>query len=79
VKPITPSQQAKKAGLKSLSQVSKMQGVKPDGNPVVSLQTLDGWAKNKPLLFENLLLGCKTKLFHMKREEENEKIHSGRA
>lgn len=51
---MTPSQQAKAEGLKSLSQVSEMTGQ--------SLQTLSNWAKNKPELFNIVLLGCKAKI-----------------
>lgn len=51
---MTPSQQAKAAGLKSLSQVSELTGQ--------SLQTLSNWAKHKPDLFFIVLLGCKTRL-----------------
>ena len=51
---MTPAQQAKTEGLKSLSQVSKMTGQ--------SLQTLSNWSKNKPELFKIVLLGCKEKL-----------------
>jgi len=47
---MTPSQKAKDAGLKSLSQVSRLTGQSP--------QTLDNWAKNKPKLFNIVLLGC---------------------
>lgn len=47
---MTPSQQAKAAGLKSLSQVSELTGQ--------SLQTLSNWAKDKPELFRVVLLGC---------------------
>ena len=47
---MTPSQQAKEAGLKSLSRVSDITGV--------SLQTLDNWSKNKPDLFTVVLAGC---------------------
>lgn len=50
---MTPSQQAKAAGLKSLSQVSEITGV--------SLQTLINWAKNKPELFGVVLTGCVSK------------------
>ena len=48
---MTPSQQAKAEGLKSLSQVKEMTGV--------SLQTLTNWHKNKPELFKVVLAGCK--------------------
>lgn len=47
---MTPSQQAKAAGLKSLSQVAEMTGQ--------SLQTLTNWHKNKHSLFRIVLLGC---------------------
>jgi len=47
---VTPSQQVKAAGLKSLSQVSEITGV--------SAQTLSNWVKDKPVLFEVVLLGC---------------------
>lgn len=47
---MTPSQQAKEAGLKGLSQVSALTGV--------SLQTLDNWNKSKPDLFKVVLAGC---------------------
>jgi hypothetical protein len=48
---MTAAEQAKKEGLKSLSQVAKMTGQ--------SLQTLGNWAKNKPDLFRIVLKGCK--------------------
>jgi len=51
---MTPSQQAKAAGLKSLSQVSEMTGQ--------SAQTLINWAKSKPSLFYIVLLGCKSNM-----------------
>ena len=47
---MTPSQQAKEVGLKSLSQVSILTGV--------SLQTLDNWSKSKPELFKVVIAGC---------------------
>ena len=47
---MTASQQVKKQGLKSLSQVSILTGVSP--------QTLDNWSKNKPKLFKTVLHGC---------------------
>lgn len=50
---MTPSQQAKAAGLKSLLQVSDLTGV--------SVQTLSNWAKNKPELFAFVLAGCVAK------------------
>jgi len=48
---MTPSQQAKAEGLKSLSVVARLTGQ--------SLQTLGNWAKNKPDLFRIVLKGCK--------------------
>ena len=54
---MTPAQQAKAAGLKSLSQVRDMLGTNKSGHPMVSLQTLSNWHKNKPDLFEAVLKG----------------------
>lgn len=51
---MTASKQAKELGLKSLTQVSELTGQ--------SLQTLTNWFKDKPELFEIVLLGCKEKL-----------------
>ena len=48
---MTPSQQAKAAGLKSLAVVVEMTGV--------SYQTLNNWHKHKPELFTTVLAGCK--------------------
>lgn len=47
---MTPSQQAKAAGLKSLTEVMNQTGV--------SLQTLTNWHKNKPRLFAVVVKGC---------------------
>lgn len=47
---MTPSQQAKSVGLKSLTQVSQLTGV--------SLNTLTNWHRGKPELFRLVLLGC---------------------
>lgn len=47
---MTPAQQAKAAGLKSLLQVSQLTGV--------STQTLSNWAVSKPALFHIVLVGC---------------------
>jgi len=55
---MTPAQQAKAAGLKNLSQVRDMLGTNKNGHPMVSLQTLNNWHKNKPLLFAAVLAGC---------------------
>ena len=46
---MSPAQQAKAAGLKSLLQVSELTGV--------SIQTLSNWAKNKPELFQVVISG----------------------
>lgn len=56
---MSPSRQAKASGLKSLTQASQLLGTKPDGMPVVSLQTLTNWHKHKPKLFAVVLAGCK--------------------
>ena len=48
-----PHEQCKLIGLNSLVEVSKISGV--------SIQTLNNWSKNKPSLFEVVLLGSKTK------------------
>lgn len=48
---MTPSQQAKAAGLKSLAVVQEMTGQ--------SAQTLSNWAKNKPDLLRVVLAGCR--------------------
>ena len=47
---MTPSQQAKAAGLKSLAVVTRITGV--------SKSTLFDWHKNKPRLFAVVLKGC---------------------
>jgi hypothetical protein len=67
---MTPSQQAKAAGLKSLSQVRDMLGTNKNGHPMVSLQTLINWHRDKPELFEVVLLGCVNKI----NEEGNSEI-----
>lgn len=48
---MTPAQQAKAAGLKSLAEVTKQTGV--------SRQTLTNWHLHKPKLFAIVLRGCK--------------------
>ena len=48
---MTPSQQAKAAGLKSIKEVSDMIGRPP--------QTLYNWNKNYPALFAAVLIGCR--------------------
>jgi transcriptional regulator with XRE-family HTH domain len=52
---ITPAQQAKAAGLKSLLQVSELTGV--------SIQTLSNWAKNKPELFRVVISGVVKEIY----------------
>lgn len=47
---MTPSQQAKAAGLKSLAQVAKMAGR--------SDRTLTNWHRNYPELFRVVIAGC---------------------
>lgn len=51
---LTPSQQAKSVGLKSLTQASQITGV--------SLNTLTNWHRDKPELFRIVLLGCVAEL-----------------
>lgn len=51
---MSPSQIAKAEGLKSLAQVSEFTGV--------SVQTLINWHKNKPRLFDVVVIGCAHKL-----------------
>ena len=51
---MTASKKAKELGLKSLTQVSELTGQ--------SLQTLTNWFKDKPELFEVVLIGCAAKL-----------------
>ena len=48
---MTPSQQAKAAGIKSLAAVTRLTGV--------SKSTLFDWHKNKPRLFAIVLRGCR--------------------
>jgi hypothetical protein len=47
---MTASQEAKKAGLHSLLEVSRITGV--------SFQTLNNWHNNKPNLFKIVVIGC---------------------
>ena len=47
---MTPSQQAKEAGLKSLAQASEMS--------TIPVRTLQDWHKNYPKRFEFVLLAC---------------------
>lgn len=55
---MTPSQQAKAAGLKNLSIIVEMAGYTPDGKTATSLQTLDNWSREKPGLFKIAIAGC---------------------
>lgn len=50
---MTPSEQCKQAGLKSLKEVSEMTDT--------SEQTLINWHKNKPQLFDVVIAGCVAK------------------
>lgn len=47
---MTPSQQAKSAGLYSLAQMSRISGV--------AVSTLKDWHKHKQQLFKVVLVGC---------------------
>ena len=51
---MTASELAKQHGLKNLKQVAEL--------TEQSNRTLNNWHKDKPLLFEIVLLGCKKKL-----------------
>ena len=46
-----PHEQAKKAGLSSLAELSEI--------TKVSIQTLNNWSKNKPVLFKVVVYGAK--------------------
>ena len=48
---MTPAEQCKAHGLKSLLELSRISGV--------SVRTLDHWANHKPKLFELLIIGAK--------------------
>jgi len=54
---MTPSQQAKAAGLKSLQQVVDFHGLKVNGEPVLNINTLRNWHKHKPAIFKTILAG----------------------
>jgi len=58
---MTPSEQCKAAGLKSLAELSKIS--------CVSIQTLINWHKNKPILFEMVTFGA----YHIKSKNEKNK------
>ena len=47
---MTAAEQAKKAGMKSLAEVSQMTDIR--------FQTLNNWHKNRPKLFRLVILGC---------------------
>ena len=57
--PITAQQKAKSLGV-TMTQVRDALGQNKNGQPLVSLQTLNNWHKNKPALFEVVCLGVKT-------------------
>ena len=57
---MTASEKAKALGLKSLAQVCQMTGQ--------SAQTLNNWHKNKPELFDVVLVGCYAKFKQLKGE-----------
>ena len=59
---MTPAQQAKAEGLKSLSAVSHLTGV--------SIQTLSNWAKHKPELFKTVLIGSRVRIEEVLSEQE---------
>ena len=55
---MTPSQQAKSVGLKGLTQVVDMHGLKPNGQPILNISTLSNWQTSKPELFETVIIGA---------------------
>lgn len=57
---MTPSQQAKDSGLKSLKQMAELTGVK--------VRTLINWHKDKPVLFKIILVG----LSNLNKEQNND-------
>ena len=58
---MTPSQQAKSAGLKSLTEVKSITGV--------SLNTLTNWHRDKHRLFKVVLAGCVSTNNHAKESK----------
>tara|TARA_R110000822_G_scaffold145059_2_gene283842 strand:+ start:485 stop:685 length:201 start_codon:yes stop_codon:yes gene_type:complete len=54
---MTPSQQAKAAGLKSLQQIVEFHGLKPNGEPLLNINTLRNWHEHKPEIFKTILAG----------------------
>ena len=58
---MSASSKAKDAGFKSLAEVSRALGHNKNGHPLVSRQTLINWHRDKPALFEAVLLGVKAK------------------
>lgn len=69
-KNMTPSEQCKQAGLKSLDEVSKLSGQ--------SVQTLINWHKNKPKLFMLLILGCIVEKTNQHEEKNSNKLKEAR-
>tara|TARA_R110002153_G_scaffold78418_5_gene200828 strand:+ start:1893 stop:2096 length:204 start_codon:yes stop_codon:yes gene_type:complete len=64
---VTPSKQAKSAGLKSLQQVVDFHGLKDNGEPVLNINTLRNWHEHKPAIFRTILLGVKTDIEQMRK------------
>jgi hypothetical protein len=58
-----PSFEAKKAGMQSLAEVSRITSVSPE--------TLNNWYKRKPKLFEVVILGCQEKRKNRGPHEES--------
>ena len=54
---MTPSQQAKAAGLKSLQQIVDFHGLKDNGEPMLNIKTLRNWHEHKPSIFKTMLAG----------------------
>ena len=53
IRAMKPSEKCKEAGLKSLAELSEISGE--------SVQTLNNWSKNKPIVFELVLKGAAAK------------------
>lgn len=59
---MTPSEQAKSVGLKSLTQVQELHGFNKKDNHLISLNTLVNWHRDKPELFKTVIIGAAVRL-----------------
>lgn len=62
-KHLSPSEQAKKAGLKSFAEVMSLTSM--------SRSTLESWQRNRPKLFEVILAGCVVKKNELEQAKGN--------